>query len=44
MNFVDINEGGEKVILLIHPMLSSAGGMKFFHQDKIQSQIFLFLC
>ena len=29
MNFVDINEGGEKVILLIHPMLSSDEGMKF---------------
>jgi hypothetical protein len=35
MNFVDINEGGEKVILLIHPMLSSAEGMKFLIADNI---------
>ena len=35
MEYIDINKEKEKIVLLIHPMLSSAEGMKKLIADNI---------
>ena len=35
MEYIDINKDKEKIVLLIHPMLSSAEGMKKLIVDNI---------
>ena len=38
MEYIDINKDKEKIVLLIHPMLSSAEGMKKLIADNIGNE------